>query len=106
MSTDLAFSLFIVNDVDRPCVQHLAVRKGHGFIYVDDALRSKHKTLIGDNATSLGVFGFKEVSRTGRMVTFEQVCPCAATYADGYPRQWNDVKAFSLSLDDIDWVMI
>lgn len=97
----IEYSIYIVNDIDRPYEKQLAVRRGHGFAYIDPELRKAHKEMAGWNATSLGVFGFEVDEETADAYTFIQKRPSAATYEDGTPRQWSGAAAFTLLKKDI-----
>lgn len=48
-----------------------------------------------DRPTFLEDFGFK-IDEKGSYVWFEQTEPSKATYEDGKPREWQDIKLFTL----------
>lgn len=100
MNGDLEF--YIVNDVDRPCPEHVAQRRGDRIHYIHRDLRDREAYSEGfplDRATPLGDFGIEVVADgPSGIAKFVLRRNCTATYADGRPRKWQGRTMFHLEL--------
>lgn len=100
---DVSDRLYIINNVDRPCPEHIVYRRKDGIWgYVDRELNERgylFGTRLPEEATSLSVFGLQAL-RYGQRVEVSRVGPSLATYADGTYRKWQDVHDFELELPE------
>lgn len=97
LSNDIAVgNCVIVNDIDRPCSQLIAVvistSKGIRCRYLNSEI-DNGKTIIGDNTVPLKCFGvevfFKHVDK--KIIFWsKQTSASIATYKDGTARLWQD----------------
>lgn len=101
---DVSDRLYIINDLDRPCPEHLVHRRKDGvWAYVDRELDARgflFSTILRAEATSLQTFGLQALRR-GRVVQVRRVGPSTAVYSsDDQPRKWQDVDDFVMRLPE------
>ncbi len=85
---------YIINDIDRPCMRHVTVKRGDKFYYLSPYLRSSRGMEL-KHPTSLSAFGF-EVEELPGGILFKKIWHSVAIYYDGRSRKWQGETRFVL----------
>jgi len=92
---------YIVNEFDRPCPEHVCIKRGDRLFYIHPILRDDTAFLKGipirEDSTPVEDFGF-DIKSTGDIVSFNKTNESKATYEGGDKRLWQGEAAFTIRI--------
>jgi len=88
---------FIVNDVDRPCEELIAERRGNKLVYIKD--KNWPAMIVTKWTVSVEDFGIK-LTESGGWLHGEKIGPSASRYYDGRIRGWQWEPRFKIKLEE------